>query len=156
MSCLLNLMQWYTESKLPRGGIEIKVEYEVRLDKTRYLKDINGWLGLRKFRTSRGIACLTDKIVDIKGIQAHACRNFFVPEGKEFSFDIDECPNLHMAIKAEEGTNTCMLLCVHDKETREHVWRPVVIGKTIDGDPGIYDVFRDCFEIKGDGGMTRI
>jgi hypothetical protein len=28
----------------------------------------------------------TGKVIDIQGIQAHAGRNYFVPEGKEFSF----------------------------------------------------------------------
>lgn len=93
----------------------------------------------------------TGKVVDIQGPQAHAGRNFFVPEGKEFSFDIDECPYLHIAIKAEEGTGTCLLLCVHDKEPREHIRRHVVIGKTPDGNAGIYDVIKDRFEIKDDG-----
>ncbi len=93
----------------------------------------------------------TGKVADIQGIQAHAGRNFFVPEGKEFCFDIDECPYLHIAIKAEEGTNTCLILCVHDKEPREHVRRPVVIGKTPEGESGIYDVIKDCFEIRDDG-----
>ncbi len=93
----------------------------------------------------------TGKVADIQGPQAHAGRNFFVPEGKEFSFDIDECPYLHIAIKAEEGTNTCLLLCVHDREPREHIRRHVVIGKTPDGKPGIYDVIKDRFEIKDDG-----
>jgi hypothetical protein len=92
----------------------------------------------------------TGKVKDIQGIQAHAGRNFLVPEGKEFSFDISECPYLHIAIKAEEGTKTCLLLCVRDKVPREHVWRPVVMGKTPEGDPGIYDVIKDCFEIKDD------
>lgn len=31
----------------------------------------------------------TGKVVDIQGIQAHAGRDFFVPEGKEVRFDID-------------------------------------------------------------------
>jgi hypothetical protein len=71
----------------------------------------------------------TGKVIDIQGIQAHAGRNFFVPEGKEFSFDIDECPYLHIEIKAEPGTNTCLFLLVHE---RKHDWnrRFVVIGKT--------------------------
>jgi hypothetical protein len=75
----------------------------------------------------------TGKVIDIQGIQAHAGRNFFVPEGKEFSFDIDECPSLHIEIKAEPGTNTCLFLLVHE---RKHDWnqRFVVIGKTPQGD----------------------
>ena len=75
----------------------------------------------------------TGKVIDIQGIQAHAGRNFFVPEGKEFSFDIDECPYLHIEIKAEPGTNTCLFLLVHE---RKHDWnrRFVVIGKTSQDD----------------------
>lgn len=76
----------------------------------------------------------TGKVRDIQGIQAHAGHNFFVPEGKKFSFDIDECPYLHISIKAERGTNTCLTLCVSDKEPREHIRRHVVIGKTPEGD----------------------
>ena len=93
----------------------------------------------------------TGKVVDIQGPQAHAGRNFFVPEGKEFSFDIDESPHLHIAVKAEEGTNTCLFLCVRDKAPREHVRRFVVIGRTLEGDAGIYDTIKDCFDIKDDG-----
>jgi hypothetical protein len=75
----------------------------------------------------------TGKVKDIQGIQAHAGRNYFVPEGKEFSFDIDQCPYLHIAIKAEPGTSTCLFLLVHE---REHDWnrRFVVIGKTQKGE----------------------
>lgn len=43
----------------------------------------------------------TCKVVDIQGIQTHTGRIIFVPGCKEFSFDIDKCPNLHVAIKAE-------------------------------------------------------
>ena len=93
----------------------------------------------------------TGKVVDIQGPQAHAGRNSFVPEGKEFSIDIDESPYLHIAIKAEEGTNTCLLLSVHDKAPREHVKRSVVIGRTLEGDAGIYDAIKGCFDIKDDG-----
>jgi hypothetical protein len=93
----------------------------------------------------------TGKVVDIQGPQAHAGRNFFVPEGKEFSFDIDECPYLHISIKAEEGTNTCLFLCVHDKAPREHIRRFVVIGRTLEGDAGIYNTIKDCVDIKDDG-----
>jgi len=75
----------------------------------------------------------TGKVIDIQGIQAHAGRNYFVPRGKEFSFDIDQCPYLHIAIKAEPGTSTCLFLLVHE---REHDWnrRFVVIGKTPQGE----------------------
>ena len=93
----------------------------------------------------------TGKVVDIQGPQAHAGRNFFVPEGKEFSVDIDEAPYLHVAIKAEEGTNTCLFLCVRDKAPREHLRRHVVIGRTLEGDAGIYDTIKGCFDIKDDG-----
>jgi hypothetical protein len=75
----------------------------------------------------------TGKVIDIQGIQAHAGCNFFVPEGKEFSFDIDECPYLYIEIKAEPGTSTCLFLLVHE---RKHDWnrRFVVIGKTPKGE----------------------
>jgi len=59
----------------------------------------------------------TGKVMDIQGIQAHAGRNFFVPEGKEFSFDIDHCPYLHIAIKAEKDADTCVFLMVHDQKS---------------------------------------
>ena len=45
----------------------------------------------------------TGKVMDIQGIQAHVCHDFFVPEGKEFSVNMDKCPYLHIAIKAEGG-----------------------------------------------------
>lgn len=94
----------------------------------------------------------TGKVVDIQGPQAHAGRNFFVPEGKEFSIDIDQSPHLHIAIKAEEGTtNTCLFLFVDDKAPREHVKRPVVIGRTHEEDAGIYDDIKRCFDVKDDG-----
>ena len=93
----------------------------------------------------------TGKVVDIQGPQAHAGRNYFVPEGKEFSIDIDESPYLYIAIKAEEGANTCLLLSVHDKAPYEHVKRSVVIGRTLEGDAGIYNTVKDCFDIKDDG-----
>lgn len=92
----------------------------------------------------------TGKVKDIQGIQAHAGRDFFVPEGMEFSFDIDDCPYLHIAIKAEKDTKTCLIMMVHDKEPNDHKNRFVVIGKTPEGDPGIYDVIADCFTIEDD------
>ncbi len=93
----------------------------------------------------------TGKVKDIQGPQAHAGRNFLVPEGKEFSFDISECPYLHIAIKAEKDTKTCLMLMVHDREPAKHKNRFVVIGKTPEGDPGIYDVITYCFTIVDDG-----
>jgi hypothetical protein len=93
----------------------------------------------------------TGKVKDIQGIQAHAGHNFFVPEGIKFSFDIDECPHLHIAIKAEKGTNTCLVLCVSAKKPREHIRRHIVIGKTLEGDPRLCHLIKDCFEIKDDG-----
>lgn len=92
----------------------------------------------------------TGKVKDIQGIQAHAGRDFFFPEGKEFSLDIDECPYLHIAIKAEKNTKTCLFLMVHDKEPNDHKNRFVVIGKTPEGEPGIYDVIADSFTIEND------
>ena len=97
----------------------------------------------------------TGKVVDIQGIQAHAGHYFIPPDGKkgkEFSFDIDECPHLHIAIKAEKGTSTCLFLMVRDKEPREHIRRFVVIGETPAKDHGIYNcVVKDCFTIEDDG-----
>ena len=90
----------------------------------------------------------TGKVKDIQGIQAHAGRNYFVPEGKEFSFDIDECPYLHIAIKAESGTSTCLFLLVHE---RKHDWnrRFVVIGKTPQGECQ-HHLMSNYFRIKDD------
>ncbi len=92
----------------------------------------------------------TGKVVDIQGPQAHAGQNYFVPEEKELGFDIDECPTLHVAIKAQKGTKTCLFLMVHDKKPDYHKNRYVVIGKTPEGDPGIYDVIKNCFTIEDD------
>ena len=39
---------------------------------------------------------------------------------------------------------------VHDKKPDDHKNRFVVIGKTPEGDPGIYDVIADCFTIEDD------
>ena len=90
----------------------------------------------------------TGKVIDIQGIQAHAGKDFFVPEGKEFSINIDQCPYLHIAIKAEPGTNTCLFLLVHE---REHDWnqRFVVIGKTPQGDCR-YHLMSNYFTIEDD------
>lgn len=93
----------------------------------------------------------TGKVTDIQGIQAHAGRNFFVPEGKEFSFDIDQCPYLHIAVKAEKDADTCLFLMVHDQKPYDYIRRFVVIGKTPKGDSGCYDVIKDGFTIKDDG-----
>lgn len=96
----------------------------------------------------------TGKVADIKGIQAHAGYYLIPPDGKkgkEFSFDIDECPYLHIAIKAEKGTNTCLYLMVRDKEPREHIKRFVIIGKTPQGDTGTYDVISKPIEFEDDG-----
>jgi hypothetical protein len=90
----------------------------------------------------------TGKVIDIQGIEAHAGQNFFVPEGKEFSFDIDECPYFRIAIKAEPGTNTCLFLLVHE---RKHDWnrRFVVIGKTPEGECR-YHLMSNHFTIEAD------
>lgn len=94
----------------------------------------------------------TGKVVDIQGPQAHAGRDFFVPEGREFKIAIDQCPYLHVVIKAEKDTNTCLFLMVNDKKPNEHISRFIVIGKTLKGYPGkIYDVIKDCFDIEDDG-----
>ena len=58
----------------------------------------------------------TGKVIDIQGIRAQAGRNFFVPEGKEFSLDIDQCPHLYITIKAEKDADTCLFLMVHTQK----------------------------------------
>ena len=93
----------------------------------------------------------TGKVIDIQGIQAHAGRNFFVPEGKEFSLDIDQCPHLHITIKAEKDIDTRLFLMVHDQKPYDYIRRFVVIGKTPKGDSGCYDVIKGGFTIKDDG-----
>ncbi len=65
--------------------------------------------------------------------------------------DIDECPSLHIAIRAEKDTDTCLFLMVHDKEPDDHKNRFVVIGRTPKGNPGSYQVIKDCFTIRDDG-----
>lgn len=91
---------------------------------------------------------LTGKVVDIQGIQAHAGQDFFVPEGKKFSLDIDQYPYLRIAIKAEPGTSTCLFLLVHE---RKHDWnrRFVAIGKTPQGDCR-YHFMSNYFTIEDD------
>ncbi len=92
----------------------------------------------------------TGKVIDIQGIQAHAGKDFFVPEGKDFSINIDQRPYLHIAIKAEPGTNTCLFLLVHE---RKDDWkrRFVVIGKTRQGDSWCYPLNNpNPFKIKDD------
>jgi hypothetical protein len=93
----------------------------------------------------------TSKVIDIQGIRAHAGRNFFVPEGKEFSLDIDQCPHLHITIKAEKAIDTRLFLMVHDQKPYDHIKRLVVIGKTPEGDSGCYDVIKGGFATKDDG-----
>ena len=93
----------------------------------------------------------TGKVTDIQGIQAHTGRNFFVPEGKEFSFDIDHCPYLHIAIKDEKYADTCVSLMVHDQKPYDHIRRFAVMGKTPEGDSGCYNVINGGFAIKDDG-----
>ena len=92
----------------------------------------------------------TGKVIDIQGIQAYAGHNFFVPEGKRFEIKIDECPYLQIAIKAEKNVSTCLFLMVHDKKPHDHVKRFIVIGKTPKGNPGYYDIGKECFTIKDD------
>lgn len=91
----------------------------------------------------------TGKVIDIQGIQAHAgYDSFFVPEGKEFNLNIDQCPYLYMAIKAEAGTSTCLFLLVHERK-RGWYRRFVVIGKTPQGDCLPY-LMSNYFTIKDD------
>ena len=84
----------------------------------------------------------TGKVIDIQGIQAHAGRDFFFPDGKKLGFDIDECPYLHIAIKVQKGTKTCLFLMVYDKEPQGHKNRFVVVGKTREGDARIKEKYR--------------
>jgi hypothetical protein len=91
---------------------------------------------------------VTGKVVDIQGIQAHAGQNFFVPEGKKFSLDINQYPYLHIAIKAEPGTSTCLFLLVHEKK-QDWNRRFVAIGETPQGDCR-YHLMSNYFTIEDD------
>ncbi len=91
----------------------------------------------------------TGKVTELQGIPTHAGRNFFVPEGKKFSFDIDHCPYLHTAIKAEKDADTCLFLIV--QKPYDHIRRFAAIGKTPKGDSGCHDVIKCGFVIKDDG-----
>ncbi len=90
----------------------------------------------------------TCKALDVCGIQANA--GYYRSGGKEFEFDIDKCPVLHLTMKAEKGTDTCLLLRVHDKKPRDFMYRSVVVGKTEGGNDGGVHLAKDYFTIKDD------
>jgi hypothetical protein len=75
----------------------------------------------------------TCKAIDMCGIQAHAGYYVIGSDGKEFEFDIDKNPSLYLTMKAETGTDTCLVLKVHDKEPKDYMRRFVAIGKTREG-----------------------
>jgi hypothetical protein len=83
------------------------------------------------------------------GIQAHAGYYMIGSGGNEFEFGIDEYPSLYLTMKAEKGTDTYLLLLIHDKEPRDFMRRFVVIGKTPGGNCGC-PLAKDYFTIKDD------
>ena len=93
----------------------------------------------------------TCKAIDMCGIQAHAGYYMIGSGGKEFEFDIDEYPILYLPMKAEKDTDTCLLLMVHDNESKDYVRRFVVIGKTDDKkNCGGVHLAEGCFAIEDD------
>lgn len=93
----------------------------------------------------------TCKILDVRGMQAHAGYYIVGSGGNEFAFNIDDCPPLHLTMKAEKDTDTCLFLRVHDKKPFDHKSRFVIVGKTPKGDSGSYTVMPDAFKINDDG-----
>jgi hypothetical protein len=94
----------------------------------------------------------TCKAIDTCGIQAHAGYYVIGSGGKEFKVDIDKHPSLHLTMKAEKGTDTCLLLMVHNKEPEDFIRRFVIAGKTDSGSHGSgVPVGKRCFRIKDDG-----
>ena len=93
----------------------------------------------------------TCKAIDMCGIQAHAGYYMIGSGGKEFTVDIDKYPSLYLTMKAEKGTDTCLLLVVHDKKPRDFMRRFVAIGTT-DSEKKHCGVrpAEDCFTIKDD------
>ncbi len=92
----------------------------------------------------------TCKAIDTCGIQAHAGYYVIGSGGKEFKVDIDKHPLLHLTMKAEEGTDTCLLLVIHDKESEDRIF--VIVGKTPSGSHGSgVPVGKGCFRIEDDG-----
>jgi hypothetical protein len=122
----------------------------------------NCGLGLGKFDQECGGYPLIDnqelyngmptcKVVDVCGIQAHAGYYSIGSGGNEFEIEIDKYPALHLTMKANKDTNTCLFLTVHDKKPYDHVQRLVAVGMTPKANPGPYNFLNDCFEIKDDG-----
>jgi len=93
----------------------------------------------------------TCKAIDVCGIQAHAGYYLIGSGGMDFKYNINEFPYLHLTIKAEKNTDTCLLLMVHDKKPYDHKRRFVVIGKTPIGNSGFYDIGKGCINIHCDG-----
>ena len=93
----------------------------------------------------------TCKAIDMCGIQAHAGYYMIGSGGNEFEFDIDKYPLLYLTMKAEKGTDTCLLLVVHEKEPRDFMRRFVAIGTT-DSEKKYCGVrpAEDCLTIKDD------
>ncbi len=91
------------------------------------------------------------KAMDVCSIQAHAGYYLVGSGGNEFAINIDSCPILRLTMKAEKDTDTCLFLMAHDKEPSDHRSRFVAVGKTPKGNPGFYDVAKDCFTIEDDG-----
>jgi hypothetical protein len=86
-----------------------------------------------KDKEGKGYTLITDlacKAIDMCGIQAHAGYYVIGSGGKAFEFDIDKYPSLYLTMKAETGTDTCLVLKVHDKEPKDYMRRFVAIGKT--------------------------
>lgn len=93
----------------------------------------------------------TCKAIDTCGIQAHAGYYLCGSGGNEFTVDIDECSVLDLILKAEKGTDTCLLLRVHDRKPEEYIHRFVVVGKTRSGSHGSgVPVGKECFTIEDD------
>ena len=93
----------------------------------------------------------TCKAIDMCSIQAHAGYYMIGSGGNEFKFEINDCPSLYLTMKAEKGTDTCLLLMVHDKKPRDYMRRFVAIGTTDSGKKhcGVRPA-EDCFTIKDD------
>ena len=92
----------------------------------------------------------TCKAIDMCGIQAHAGYYMIGSGGKEFECDIDEYPIVYLTMKAEKGTDTCLLLVVHDKEPKDYMRRFVAIGKTTNGNHAYVPMGEEYFTIKDD------
>ncbi|MCK4735193.1 MAG: hypothetical protein KAT65_22260 [Methanophagales archaeon] len=137
-----------------------KIQSEGEMDSKLVIANCAEGLGLFdqecKDKEGKGYPIITDqacKAIDMCGIQAHAGYYMIGSGGKEFEFDIDKYPLLYLTMKAEEGTDTCLLLMVHEKEPRDFMRRFVAIGKTREGERSCVSVGldgKDCFPIKDD------